>query len=129
MFELTDQALHPKEVAYLQKIALAASEVSRKNLNNEMAHISLDGRIMNAVTGTTASRIGGVLEEEEAQAWDCFAPLQRVLIVAVAAAAAASTKQKNHTEINRLQRAVTAKVGHFSDNSARINWVLNKHGN
>lgn len=108
---VVDAVLHPKEVLYLQKIALASNEEARKkNLSSGMAHISLDGRIMDAVSATSSAKIGGDLGEEEAQAWDCFAPLQRVLIVAVAAAAAASSKHKNHHEINRLQKAVNAQV-------------------
>lgn len=111
-----DAILHPKEILYLQKNALASNdEAIRNKVTNGMAHISLDGRIMNAVSATCAEKIGGDLAEEEAQAWDCFAPLQRVLIVAVAAAASASTKQKNHKELNRLQRAVHAQVNsHFT---------------
>lgn len=106
-----DAILHPKEILYLQKNALASNdEAIRNKVTNGMAHISLDGRIMNAVSATCAEKIGGDLAEEEAQAWDCFAPLQRVLIVAVAAAASASTKQKNHKELNRLQRAVHEQV-------------------
>lgn len=103
--------MHPKEVLYLQKIALASNEEARrKDLSNGMAHISLDGRITNAVSATSSATIGGDLGEEEAQAWDCFAPLQRVLIVAVAAAAAASSKHKNHKEIHRLPKEVHAQV-------------------
>lgn len=115
-FVVTDAVLHPKEVLYLQKIALASNEETRKNkFSNGMAHISLDGRIMDAVSATSSATIGGNLGEEEAQAWDCFAPLQRVLIVAVAAAAAASSKQRNHKEINRLQKAVHAQVRRVSN--------------
>jgi len=114
---VSDAVLHPKEVLYLQKIALASNEETRrKNLSNGMAHISLDGRIMDAVSSTSSATIGGNLGEEEAQAWDCFAPLQRVLIVAVAAAAAASSKHKNHKEINRLQKAVKSQVRWAYDN-------------
>ena len=111
LYVLADAVLHPKEILFLQKNALASKEEGRrKSLSNGMAHISLDGRIMDAVSATSSARIGGDLGEEEAQAWDCFAPLQRVLIVAVAAAAAASSKQKNHREIDRLQKAVNAQV-------------------
>lgn len=114
---ISDAVLHPKEVLYLQKIALASNEETRrKNLSNGMAHISLDGRIMDAVSGTSSATIGGNLGEEEARAWDCFAPLQRVLIVAVAAAAAASSKHRNHKEINRLQKAVKSQV-HWACNN------------
>lgn len=114
---VADAVLHPKEVLYLQKIALASNEETRrKNLSSGMAHISLDGRIMNAVSATSSATIGGNLGEEEARAWDCFAPLQRVLIVAVAAAAEASSKHKNHKEINRLQKAVHAQVRWAYDN-------------
>ncbi|XP_024357126.1 uncharacterized protein [Physcomitrium patens] len=106
----SDAVLHPKEVMYLQKIALASNEEARRShLTSGMAHISLDGRIINAVSATSSRRIGGDLGEEEAQAWDCFAPLQRVLIVAVAAAAAASSKHVNRKEIDRLQKAVNAQ--------------------
>ena len=108
---VADAVLHPKEALYLQKNALASNEGARgKDLSDGMAHISLDGRIMDAVSATSSAKIGGDLGEEEAQAWDCFAPLQRVLIVAVAAAAAASSKHRSHQEINRLQKAVNAQV-------------------
>ncbi|KAG0553464.1 hypothetical protein KC19_12G013400 [Ceratodon purpureus] len=106
----SDAVLHPKEALYLQRNALASNDDARgRNLSNGVAHISLDGRIMDAVSATSSAQIGGNLGEEEAQAWDCFAPLQRVLIVAVAAAAAASSKHKSHQEINRLQKAVNAQ--------------------
>ncbi|XP_073395539.1 uncharacterized protein [Physcomitrium patens] len=72
----------------------------------KFAYISLDGRLINAELATSVTSIGGKLGDKEAQAWEDFAPMQRVLIVAVSAAAAAAAKQRNRKEIDTLLRTV-----------------------
>ena len=62
---------------------------------------------MNAELATSVASIGGALGEEEAQAWEDFAPIQRVLIVAVSAAAA---KHRNGKEIDRLLKTMKNRV-------------------
>lgn len=76
----------------------------------KFAYISLDGRLINAELATSATSIGGGLGDEEAQAWEDFAPMQRVLIVAVSAAAAAAAKHRNRKEIDLLLKTVETRV-------------------
>lgn len=76
----------------------------------KFAYISLDGRLINAELATSATSIGGGLGDEEAQAWEDFAPMQRVLIVAVSAAAAAAAKHRNRKEIDLLVKTVDDRV-------------------
>lgn len=76
----------------------------------KFAYISLDGRLINAELATSATSIGGGLGDEESQAWEDFAPMQRVLIVAVSAAAAASAKHRNRKEIDKLLKTVENRV-------------------
>ncbi|KAG0615159.1 hypothetical protein M758_5G019800 [Ceratodon purpureus] len=76
----------------------------------KFAYISLDGRLINAELATSARSIGGTLGAEEAQAWEDFVPMQRILIVAVSAAAAAAAKHRNRDEIDRLLRTVEKRV-------------------
>lgn len=76
----------------------------------KFAYISLDGRLINAELATSAMNIGGGLGVEEAQAWEDFAPMYRVLIVALSAAASSAAKDKNSIEIQRLLKIVTEQV-------------------
>lgn len=76
----------------------------------KFAYISLDGRLINAELATSATNIGGGLGAEEAQAWEDFAPMYRVLIVALSAAASSAAKDKNSIEIQRLLKIVTEQV-------------------
>lgn len=76
----------------------------------KFAYISLDGRLINAELATSVTSIGGRLGDEEAQAWEDFAPMQRVLIVAVSAAAAAAAKHRNGKEIDLLLKTVENRV-------------------
>lgn len=76
----------------------------------KFAYISLDGRLINGELATSASSIGGGLGCEEAKAWEDFAPMQRVLIVAVSAAAAASARHRNREEIDLLRKTVESRV-------------------
>jgi len=76
----------------------------------KFAYISLDGRLINAELATSATNIGGGLGVEEAQAWEDFAPMYRVLIVALSAAASSAAKDKNSIEIQRLLKIVTEQV-------------------
>ncbi|KAG0586245.1 hypothetical protein KC19_2G075100 [Ceratodon purpureus] len=73
----------------------------------KFAYISLDGRLINAELATSATKIGGSLGAEEAKAWEDFAPMYRVLIVALSAAASAAAKDNNSLEIQRLLKIVT----------------------
>ncbi|KAL3681120.1 hypothetical protein R1sor_024076 [Riccia sorocarpa] len=75
----------------------------------DVAWLSLDGRLMNADTATSLNRIGGPLGGLEACVWEGLNPLQRVLIVAVAAAAAAAAKAKSTREAARLQSAINER--------------------
>lgn len=63
-----------------------------------------------SITASCLTKVGSQVGEKEAAVWQGFAPLQRVLVVAVAAAAAASAKEKNLTEICRLQQEVDSKA-------------------
>jgi hypothetical protein len=74
------------------------------------AYISLDGRLINAELATSARSIGGTLGDAEAQAWEGFVPMQRILIVAVSAAAAAAAKHRNREEVDRLLKTVEKRV-------------------
>lgn len=76
----------------------------------KFAYISLDGRLINAELATSATKIGGGLGVEEAKAWEDFAPMYRVLIVALSAAASSAAKDKNSFEIQRLLKIVTEQV-------------------
>lgn len=86
----------------------------------KFAYISLDGRLINAELATSVTSIGGKLGDKEAQAWEDFAPMQRVLIVAVSAAAAAAAKQRNRKEIDTLLRTVENRVGNFQNHFASL---------
>jgi hypothetical protein len=90
--------------------SLAFSRPENLSADEKFAYISLDGRLINAELATSATSIGGRLGEQEAQAWQDFAPLQRVLIVAVSAAAAAAAKHSNRKEIDLLLKTVENRV-------------------
>ncbi|KAG6541757.1 hypothetical protein Mapa_016769 [Marchantia paleacea] len=75
----------------------------------DVAWLSLDGRLMNADTATSLGRMGGHLVEPEAFVWEGLNPLQRVLIVAVAAAAAAAAKEKSSHEVARLRKVINER--------------------
>lgn len=67
--------------------------------------LSLDGLLVDVEAATTSKTIGN-LEPQEAVTWESFAPLQRVLLVAITAAAAAGAKQRSLHEMSRLQHAI-----------------------
>ncbi|XP_073390614.1 uncharacterized protein [Physcomitrium patens] len=83
-----------------------AAKVTADDPTGKFAYVSLDGRLINAELATSISSIGGKLGDQEAQAWEDFAPIQRVLIVALSAAAAAEAKHRNREEIDLLFKAV-----------------------
>ena len=70
-------------------------KLTADDFTGKFAYVSLDGRLINAELATSATSIGGGFGDKEAQAWEDFAPMQRVLIVAVSAAVAAAAKHKN----------------------------------
>lgn len=70
--------------------------------------MSLDGLLVNA-DGATSSEMVGKLGHQEAAVWDGFAPLQRVLLVAVTAAAASAARQRDLKEMKRLQLAIDSR--------------------
>lgn len=120
-------SLDRNDVKVLREISLepaSASSLSfhckgqHKDFSDEttekFAYISLDGRLINSELATSATSIGGGLGEKEAQAWEDFEPMHRVLIVAVSAAAAAAAKHKNSREINRLNKTVTDRVRNWA---------------
>ncbi|XP_024385996.1 uncharacterized protein [Physcomitrium patens] len=82
-------------------------KLTADDASGKFAYISLDGRLVNAELATSAINIGGDLGAEEAQAWEDFAPMYRVLIVALSAAAASAAKDKNSVEIQSLLKMVT----------------------
>lgn len=86
------------------------AKLTADDSTGKFAYISLDGRLINAELATSVTTIGGKLGDEEARAWEDFAPMQRVLIVAVAAAAAAAAKHRNTKEIDRLLKTVENRV-------------------
>ncbi|KAG0575621.1 hypothetical protein KC19_5G017700 [Ceratodon purpureus] len=94
----------------------------------KFAYISLDGRLINAELATSARSIGGTLGAEEAQAWEDFVPMQRILIVAVSAAAAAAAKHRNRDEIDRLLRTVEKRENELFSLRQELN-ELYKHTN
>ena len=85
-------------------------KLTADDFTGKFAYISLDGRLINAELATSVTSIGGGLGDKEAQAWEDFAPMQRVLIVAVSAAVAAAAKHKNSKEIKRLHKTVSDRV-------------------
>lgn len=94
-------------------------KLTADDFTGKFAYISLDGRLINAELATSATSIGGRLGDKEAQAWEDFAPMQRVLIVAVSAAVAAAAKHKNSKEIKRLLKTVNDRVP-FSSHSSSL---------
>ena len=90
-----------------------SEKLTADDSTGKFAYISLDGRVMNAELATSVTSIGGRLGEEEAKAWEDFAPMQRVLIVAVSAAAAAAAKHRNRKEIDLLLKTVENRVLHL----------------
>lgn len=93
-----------------RNISPMPEKLAADDSTGKFAYISLDGRLINAELATSATTIGGKLGDEEARAWEDFAPMQRVLIVAVAAAAAAAAKHRNIKEIDRLLKTVENRV-------------------
>jgi len=93
-----------------RNISPMPAKLTADDSTGRFAYISLDGRLINAELATSVASIGGKLGDEEARAWEDFAPMQRVLIVAVAAAAAAAAKQRNVKEIDRLLTTVENRV-------------------
>lgn len=93
-------------------------KLTADDFTGKFAYISLDGRLINAELATSATSIGGGLGDKEAQAWEDFAPMQRVLIVAVSAAVAAAAKQKNSKEIKRLLKTVSDRVPFSTQSSS-----------
>ncbi|GAQ91930.1 hypothetical protein KFL_008840040 [Klebsormidium nitens] len=73
------------------------------------AQLTLGGGLAGDVGAVDIGGLGKVLGPEERVAWHTFAPLQRVLIVAVAAAAAANLQRADGREKGRLKRAVQAR--------------------
>ncbi|XP_075520156.1 uncharacterized protein LOC142553644 [Primulina tabacum] len=72
----------------------------------QLAWLSLQGRLVGADEASSAKAIDkkGVFSVEEAETWDFFNPIQRVLIVAVVAAAAMNSKKNR--QIFELRKSV-----------------------
>ncbi|XP_073138307.1 uncharacterized protein [Henckelia pumila] len=72
----------------------------------QLAWLSLQGRLVGADEASSAKTIDrkGVFGVEEAETWDIFTPIQRVLIVAVVAVAAANSKKNR--QIFELRKSV-----------------------
>ena len=87
-----------------------SEKLTADDTTGKFAYISLDGRLINAELVNSASKIGGGLGMEEARAWEDFAPIYRILIVALSAAASVAAKEKNSSEIQRLLMIVTEQV-------------------
>lgn len=75
-----------------------------------VAWINLDGRLVNAETATSLTKVGAQMGEQESCVWAGLCPLQRVLVVAVAAAAASAAKESNAKELRRLRRVIHKRV-------------------
>lgn len=74
------------------------------------ARLNLGGAVVGNAEEVDVAGLSGLLQPEERVAWQAFAPLQRVLIVAVAAAATANLQRQDGKERDRLKRAVEARV-------------------
>lgn len=76
----------------------------------QLAWLSLQGRLVGADEASSAKTIDkkGVFGVEEAETWDIFTPIQRVLIVAVVAAAAMNSKKNR--QILELGKSVELRV-------------------
>ncbi|CAA7039874.1 unnamed protein product [Microthlaspi erraticum] len=88
---------------------LLSSHFTRRAQNpvqssRRLAHISLQGLLVNCDEASSARSIGGGLSREETLAWELFTPYQRFLIVAVIGAAAAESKKNG--VIRQLQKSV-----------------------
>lgn len=97
-----------------RRVITVPEKLMADDATGKFAYISLDGRLINGELATSTKNIGGGLGQQEAQVWEGFAPLQRVLVVAVAAAVAAAAKLKNSKEIDRLLKRVQEKVLHIN---------------